>query len=138
MRLSKHRRGATVRVDMTPMIDVTFQLLIFFMTVTQVSEISKERLELPKQKGSADQAPAELIINVTHLGEVIVQGETLSMGQVAGLLAEQLVQVGGDPGRMRVVLRIDERGTSAAPNELVEMLNKMQIRQVRIAVEASS
>jgi biopolymer transport protein ExbD len=137
MRLSKHRHGGTVRVDMTPMIDVTFLLLIFFMTVTQVSEISKERLELPKQKGSADQQPAEIILNVTQTGEVIVTGETVSVDRVAAMLAEQLAQVGGDPGRLRVVLRIDQRGTSAVPNELVEMLNKMQIRQVRIAVEAS-
>ena len=51
MRLSKHRRAGVPLMNMTPMIDVVFLLLIFFMTVSQVSQINRERLRLPKEKG---------------------------------------------------------------------------------------
>src|SRR5688572_29333399 len=120
MQLSKHRRQTTARMNMTPMIDVTFLLLIFFMTVTQVSEVNKEQMELPKQKGAEDQAPAALIINVTEAGEVIVAGDKITTARLASMLGEQIAQAGGDPNRIRVVLRADARGTSAAVNDVVE------------------
>jgi biopolymer transport protein ExbD len=135
MQLSKHRRAATARMNMTPMIDVTFLLLIFFMTVTQVSEVNKERVELPKQKGAEDQTPAELIINVTQEGEVIVSGETISLARLASMLGEQIADAGGDPDRVRIVLRADARGDSRTVNEVVETLDKLQLKRVRIAVQ---
>lgn len=135
MRLSKHRRDPSARMNMTPMIDVTFLLLIFFMTVTQVSEVNKERLELPRQKGAEDQEPVELIINVTEAGEVFVGGEPVSMARLASLLSRQIAEAGGDPAGVRVSLRADERGTSAAVNEVVDTLNKLQLQRVHIAVQ---
>ncbi len=122
-------------MNMTPMIDVTFLLLIFFMTVTQVSEVNKERLELPKQTGSADQQPVELIINITHEGELIVSSERVSMARLTAILAEQLAAVGDEPQRVRVALRVDERGTSQVVNEVIELLNSMQLLRVHIAVQ---
>ena len=54
-------------MNMTPMIDVVFLLIIFFMTVAEFSKLDTEELELPE----ADQAkiqevppPKELVINV--------------------------------------------------------------------------
>jgi biopolymer transport protein ExbD len=135
MQLSKHRREPTARINMTPMIDVTFLLLIFFMTVTQVSEVNKERVELPKQKGAEDQTPVELIINVTQEGDVYVSGERISLARLASLLGEQIADVGGDPNRVRVVLRADERGESRTVNEVVETLDKLLLKRVRIAVQ---
>jgi biopolymer transport protein ExbD len=135
MQLSKHRRATTARMNMTPMIDVTFLLLIFFMTVTQVSEVNKEQIDLPKQKGAEDQTPAELIINVTEAGDVIVSGETITLARLASLLGEQIAGAGGNPDRVRIVLRADERGESGAVNDVVETLNKLELKRVRIAVQ---
>jgi biopolymer transport protein ExbD len=120
---------------MTPMIDVTFLLLIFFMTVTQVSEINKERLELPKQKGSEDQEPVELIVNITQEGDVIVSGERITVARLAAIVGQQLAELDNDPSRLQIAIRADQRGTSAAVNEVVEMLDKLQIQRVRIAVQ---
>ena len=64
---------------MTPMIDIVFLLIIFFMTVSQVSEVNRERLELPQQQGSQDQKPAVLTININELGEILVGGSRLSV-----------------------------------------------------------
>ena len=57
MRLCKRRRPTKVAMNMTPMIDVTFLLLIFFMTVSQVSKLNREQLELPRQQGTEEQQP---------------------------------------------------------------------------------
>ena len=59
------------QLNLTPMIDVVFLLLIFFMTVSQVSKINKERLDLPQQQGAEEQPEDKpafflLIVDLVH------------------------------------------------------------------------
>ena len=69
MRLTKRRRTTSARINMTPMIDIVFLLIIFFMTVSQVTEVNREQLSLPKQPGAEDQKPAILTANFRADGE---------------------------------------------------------------------
>jgi biopolymer transport protein ExbD len=135
MRLTKHRRNTRPEMDMTPMIDIVFLLIIFFMTVTQVSKLNKEQLELPKLKGTEDQKPSVLTVNVTETGEIRVSGRTLSSGDFVSLVNRELRRVGDDPNLLGIVIRADQRGASAGVNAVVAALNKLQIKRVRIAVE---
>ena len=68
-----------MEVDMTPMIDVAFQLIIFFMTVSQMSDAATEPLQLPRQPGEEVQKPKTLIVNVGETGEYRIAGEPLSI-----------------------------------------------------------
>ncbi|MFG0317001.1 MAG: ExbD/TolR family protein [Planctomycetota bacterium JB042] len=63
--------------NITPLIDVVFLLLIFFMVATSFLDSEKElNLELPPAlSGDAtDQAPDELIINVLEDGKLVLAG----------------------------------------------------------------
>lgn len=135
MRLTKRRRNTRPEMDMTPMIDIVFLLIIFFMTVTQVSKLNKERLELPKLKGTEDQKPSVLTVNVTEAGDIIVSGRTLTAGDFVSLVNRELRRLGDDPNLLHVVIRADQRGASAGVNTVVTALDNLQIRRVRIAVE---
>ncbi|MBC8354749.1 MAG: biopolymer transporter ExbD [Planctomycetes bacterium] len=135
MRLTKRRRNTRPEMDMTPMIDIVFLLIIFFMTVTQVSKLNKEQLELPKLKGTEDQKPAVLTINVNEAGEIVVSGRTLSIGDFVSMVNRELRHVGDDPNLLGIVIRADQRGASAGVNAVVSALNNLQIKRVRIAVE---
>jgi len=137
MRLSKRRRTGTAAVNMTPMIDIVFLLIIFFMTVSQVTQINREQLNLPKQKGGADQEPSIVTLNVTEKGDVLVSGNKVSsVARLARVLKDQITdELGGDPNRMTIVIRADQRGTTAKVNEIVSALALLQLKRVRIAVE---
>ena len=135
MRLSKHRHGTNVEMDMTPMIDIVFLLIIFFMTVSQVSEVNRERLELPELAGSEEQKRSSLTVNVDREGQVIVSGNPITSGELLAYVSRELAQVDDDPSRLNVVIRADERGTSRAVNRIVSSLAKLQLNRVRIAVE---
>ncbi|MCA9122933.1 MAG: biopolymer transporter ExbD [Planctomycetaceae bacterium] len=135
MRLTKRRRNTRPEMDMTPMIDIVFLLIIFFMTVTQVSKLNKEQLELPKLKGTEDQKPSVLTVNVTETGEIRVSGQTLSSGEFVSLVNRELRRAGDDPNLLGIVIRADQRGASAGVNAIVAALNNLQIKRVRIAVE---
>jgi biopolymer transport protein ExbD len=121
-------------MNMTPMIDVVFQLLIFFMTCTQVSRINNERLELPQQPGTQEQAESTLTINVNQAGEIIVSGNRLTVPQLVGIVGDEIALRGGDVAGINVVLRADQRGDSRVVNEVVRTLAQLQITRIRIAV----
>ncbi|MCZ6691145.1 MAG: biopolymer transporter ExbD [Planctomycetota bacterium] len=75
MRLIKKKRlELDLGLNMTPMIDIVFQLLIFFMVVTELATLDLERLTLPyaeKTDTSKESSGATLItVNVTRETEV--------------------------------------------------------------------
>ena len=105
MRLSKRRRPTKVAMNMTPMIDVTFLLLIFFMTVSQVSKLNREQLELPRQQGTEEQKPSIMTVNINQAGQLIVGGTGYHLSELISLLGDEISRLGDDPSRLTVVLR---------------------------------
>jgi biopolymer transport protein ExbD len=74
--MAQHERPkaseATVRIDMTPMIDIAFQLITFFvMLMTIAKDEAAQRIRLPIAASAAvlldDQIPDSLSINVAHV-----------------------------------------------------------------------
>jgi biopolymer transport protein ExbD len=133
MRLSKRQNVKTLAVDMTPMIDIVFLLIIFFMTVSQVSKVNKERLELPKLEGSEDQQPMVMTINVDADGEISMSGEKRSLSQLVSLVGKERRRL-KDVSLLTIVLRADQSADSSVVNSIVSRLAEMQIKKLRVAV----
>ena len=57
----KKKRRIGISIDMTPMVDVAFLLLIFFMTTTQFQPPEKEKIDLPKSSSEAKSPESEVI-----------------------------------------------------------------------------
>src|SRR5258708_7050308 len=49
----KKKRRIGISIDMTPMVDVAFLLLIFFMTTTQFKPPEKDKITLPESNSEA-------------------------------------------------------------------------------------
>lgn len=136
MKLSKrHNRGGILQLNMTPMIDCVFLLLIFFMTVTQVSAVNKTQLDLPEQKGTEDQSEAMITINVDAGGNIIISGSEMPLVQAATLVAETIAQKGENPDRVNILIRVDRKAKSRTANELVKALELLKVTDVRFGVE---
>lgn len=114
--------GGAEEVNLTPMIDITFQLLIFFMVTSQMAELDNiAELHLPKAdaaKPSYKPPKERLVINViprdlqTGSGAVyIVGGDERDLKRLQLLIyreAEILKGPGGYSSRP-VLIRADER-----------------------------
>ncbi len=120
---------------MTPMIDIVFLLIIFFMTVSQVTKINQEHVELARQPGAEDQKPAVLTINFTADSRIVVGGMDYEVPELIALIADELTRLSDDPTRLTVVLRADRRVTGGVIKPVVEALANMDIRKVRFAVQ---
>lgn len=60
----KKKRRVSIRLDMTPMVDIAFLLLIFYMATTQFKPPEAKAVELPTSH-SMIELPAKDIINIT-------------------------------------------------------------------------
>ena len=109
-RAGAKRRPPTV-LDMTPLVDVVFQLLIFFLlTSTYVQQSSQNSssvpVELPESSLEASQqAPDELMISIDEVGSVYVGEEQVSLDQ----LATRLFRVAQSKPNTIILVRGDQR-----------------------------
>src|SRR4051794_22337824 len=62
----KKKRRIGVAIDMTPMVDVAFLLLIFFMCTTQFKPPEKDKITLPESNSEAKSPESDIIpVSVT-------------------------------------------------------------------------
>lgn len=95
-------------INLTPMIDVVFLLIIFFMVATTfVTEEKEIDLQLPESPSASEPTdiPDEITINVTRDGKIKVLGRIVSEKALRELLANakkanasQAVTIRGDRG----------------------------------------
>jgi len=100
----RERKRADFLVEMTPLVDVVFLMLIFFMVSTSFTVSNSLKLELPSsQASSQDKQMKEVLISVDVKGQLYVQEEAVEDGD----LRRRILNISkGDPN-MRVVLRAD-------------------------------
>ena len=137
MRLSKARRQGELGISMTPMIDIVFLLIIFFMTVSQITYVNDEPMELPELAGTEDQETQTFTINVTNSGKLVISGRESSLSETLLYVGQELASRGGDPSQIRIMIRCDRRMSSDVVNELVRRLSDLGIRQIRVGVQVS-
>lgn len=76
--LVDYRRPRERTLDLTPLLDVIFQLLVFFMVTSQFAD-PKAKLDLPVgQGGAAPDDATSLRVEVTAAGELRVEGEVVA------------------------------------------------------------
>ena len=70
----------TTSIDMAPLIDVVFLLLIFFM-LTSSFTLPSLQVKLPTARGQADTSPEVILISVDAKGSITLQGSPVSLSQ---------------------------------------------------------
>ena len=107
-----------IAANLTPMIDVTFLLIIFFVLVSQIVEVENADLDLPRPQDAASELPGEqprVVINVLRGAGGDAVGYRLSnhryMADTAGLeaLARNLAAMYQQNPALGVNLRADRR-----------------------------
>jgi len=101
-------------LSLTPLIDVVFLLLIFFLVTSEFEE-EERRLDivLPNATSAVPMAgkPKEVVVDVDASGAVYLRGEPTNLDELSELLR---LAVGRNPTNQSVVIRAD-RSTPFQP-----------------------
>ncbi len=105
----KLRKRAIGSLSITPLIDVVFLLLIFFLVTTRFAEEEREiDLQLPTASESLPLTaePRELFINVDREGRYFIEGQFRHVEEVERLLNQAAAN---NPLTQTVVIRADKQ-----------------------------
>ncbi|RLS64478.1 MAG: biopolymer transporter ExbD [Planctomycetota bacterium] len=131
-------RGAVV--DMTPLIDIVFQLLIFFLVTGQAAQLARTDVALPKEPGQKDYAKAQagVVLNVLADGSILVNEQPVSLDRIGELVTEAGAITEGGVAKLRPLIRADRAARTEVINEVLERLSRAGVQAVRVATEGSA
>jgi biopolymer transport protein ExbD len=123
-------------VNLTPMIDVVFQLLLFFLVASKFAEDERElNIVLPhaSEARPLSTKPDLLFVNVDAQGRYFVGQEELN---AAGLEAKLKQVSANNPGQQTVEIRADRQCRWEFVVEVMNLCNKAGIRDYRVTTTA--
>jgi len=82
--------GADVGIDMSPMIDCVFILLIFFIVTTTFVEETGVEVDKPQAASAVRLEKTSILIALTANGEVVYGGREIGIGGVQALVKRML------------------------------------------------
>jgi biopolymer transport protein ExbD len=122
VRIDKGRLGGGL--ELTPMIDVVFLLMIFFLVASKLDEADRFiDVVLPKASAAKPltSRPREFLVNIDRDGKYFVGARPVSLADLQGQLKQAAVD---NPKRQTVIVRADENAAHkfvvAAMNACVE------------------
>jgi biopolymer transport protein ExbD len=125
---------------MTPMIDITFLLLTFFMLASHFASVERVDLELPQPEESQAvdrRFPEKVIVNVLYAGED--KPAAIQLGPVAVSLTElgdRLERLAGHQGqRTQVILRADRRLPYSQVRNVMEIIAATRLTKLQVVAE---
>jgi biopolymer transport protein ExbD len=118
----------STEIDMTPMIDMTFQLIAFFMFVSNFSEAEQDaRVQLPlSQLAKPSDAPIEkpVTLQLTSDSSVIYGGELVGVGELGTYLEREksaILDAGKEPADATVIVRADSGAKTGEVQDIIKI-----------------
>ncbi|EKF75222.1 biopolymer transport protein ExbD [Alcanivorax hongdengensis A-11-3] len=106
MKFSRPQREE-VNINLAPLIDVVFLLLIFFMVSTTFNNKTQLSITLPEADGAPRVQQAQQVeVTVTSAGDYLVNGEKLARND-AQTLRTALMRLGQDKTKMPLMIYAD-------------------------------
>ena len=91
-------------LNLTPLIDIVFLLLIFFMVTTSFSRETRLLVSLPEASGSAENATESIEVLVDREGGYAINGRRLVNAEVDSLVRGLELESGGDVSLLVVLV----------------------------------
>ena len=120
-------------VNLTPLIDVVFLLLIFFMVSTTFEHQSRIQIELPEATASPEEIEEESIeIVIDAQGRYFI-GEEQVVNTELKTLKSALSKVVGDRGSVPVTIRADASTPHQAVITALDATSQLGLTQISLA-----
>ncbi len=149
------KRRVAIRIDMTPMVDIAFLLLIFYMATTQFKPPEARAVELPTSH-SQIQLPDKGIINVTvtehdsiyvdytEVAEVDIDGQNVetTIRRVRRVdkytVAPEINKARAKQRRSLIVVKADRRASFGTMQDVMDMMKENHLERFLIITDQES
>ena len=132
----KIKKGtALASLSLTPLIDVVFLLLVFFLVATRFAQEDRElEVQLPtaSEARPMTEEPKELFVNIDKDGNYFVSGQRLVAMEVEVALRQA---VADNPVNQSVVIRADRRVPFDYVVTVMDLCNRTGVRDYTVTTQ---
>lgn len=118
-------------IDMTPMLDVVFIMLIFFIVSTSFVRESGIEVNRPSSQTSNEQAQSAVMIAISAQGQIWLDRKATDVRMVRPVLERLRAE---QPG-LSVVVQADSKSTTG---DLVQLIDQLRLAGVQYTVATKS
>lgn len=122
-------------LSLTPLIDVVFLLLIFFLVATRFAQEDRELdvvLPSASEARPLTESPRELFVSIDREGQYFVDGRNVSAEEVEQILNQS---VANNPASQSVVIRADKRVAFDFVVTVMNMCNRTGVRDYSVTTQ---
>ncbi len=131
MKLHTREEGGSAAINLTPLIDMVFILLIFFAVNATFVKITGVSVDQPTAKSTSLQPASTILIAVTDAGEIWIDKKKVDLRRVRGVVERMFIEA---PDAAVVVLSDEESRTGL----VVEVIDQARLAGAgRVALAAA-
>lgn len=128
---SEKQSQRRVTLDMSPMMDIVFLLLIFFLVTSTFLPDAGMDLELPKSTTATPSEMAPTMISVAEDGAVRLDGEAITVEEL-----EQRVAALPEADRQKITVRADARVDYGVIVRIIDALRNAGVTGLSLPMDA--
>ena len=120
--------GDDMRFDMTPMMDIVFQLIAFFMIVATYVTREKVEVELPLAVNAAmaENQQGRMLISITLDGQVWAGSQSVTLDELATTVRAWLA----DDAKAKIVIRADRSNSYGLVKQVMKVCRDAGIADI--------
>ena len=127
----KRKLDKRVSIDMAPMVDIVFLLIIFFMVATTFVKTTGINVNLPKATSTQAETKNNLIITITKQGTLFLNNDQVSLSSLASKLKNEKLKTGQDV----VIIKGDRNIRFASLVRVMDIAKLSGISKISLASE---
>jgi len=144
MKFKKKNDTEILEGDLTPMIDMTFQLIAFFMLLINFSEVDRaEEITLPKSvlaTPPTERPDYQVILNLDPDGSVVFAGSPYEITTMGPVLTQEInnarrSRVSVPPQDIAVIIRAHEDTPTGTVQQLISKCQEQEMENFKFRVK---
>ncbi|MCK0768167.1 ExbD/TolR family protein [Chromohalobacter canadensis] len=116
-------------INLTPMLDVVFIMLIFFIVTTSFIKESGVEIDRPESSSATARPEAQVMVAITAENAVWVDGQPVDAHRVGNEVASLVSDEGG------VVIQADRQSTTGLLIEVMDAIRDAGVDNVAVAAD---
>ncbi len=133
MARKRNRETEEASVDMTPMLDIVFIMLIFFIVTTSFVKEAGIEINRPKAANATTAKSANIFIAVRANGEVWMDKRVIDVERVGANIEKMLAEQPTDT----VVIQADKEAKHGTVVKVMDQIKAAGIDKISIAAESN-
>ena len=130
----RNKKHKPLDISLTPMIDVVFLLLIFFMVTTTFSKETVIKVQLPQAEGQeAEKNEQALMLTINKAGQYFINDKALSDHSLENL-TKQLTRFSSNK-QIPLIINADANAPVQAAISVLDVASKLGFKNITFATQ---